>query len=140
MIIFAYAAFIVTFLAGIMYIIQERELKLKRFGSSFFKLPALDTCDDLGYKAMSAGFVMLTLGMVAGIVWSGRHFGVYFHGDPIEILSLLTWFTYLFIIHYRVTAGWRGRRAAIVAIIGFVFVLFSLVGFKYLGGFHVFQG
>ncbi|MEW6730333.1 MAG: cytochrome c biogenesis protein CcsA [Acidobacteriota bacterium] len=139
LVLFAYAAFFVTFLAGVMYILQERELKLKRFGSMFFRLPALDTCDDISYKSTSIGFVLLTFGMVTGIMWSGRHDGLYWHGDPIEIVSLLTWLIYLFMIHYRVTAGWRGRRAAIVAIIGFVFVLFSLVGLKYLGGFHVFE-
>jgi len=139
MVIFAYAAFLVTFLAGVMYIVQERQLKLKRFGSKLFRLPALDTCDDISYKSMSIGFIMLTLGMVTGIMWSGLHDGIYWHGDPIEIITLLIWFTYFFMIHYRVTAGWRGRRAAIVAIIGFVFDLFSLMGLKYLGGFHVFE-
>jgi ABC-type transport system involved in cytochrome c biogenesis permease subunit len=138
-VIFAYAAFLITFLAGVMYMVQERELKTKRFGSRLFRLPALDTCDDISYKAMSIGFVMLTLGMVTGVMWSARHNGVYFHGDPIEIMTLLIWFIYFFMIHYRVTAGWRGRRAAIIAIIGFVFVLFSLMGLKYLGGFHVFE-
>jgi cytochrome c-type biogenesis protein CcsB len=139
LVLFAYAAFFVTFLAGIMYILQERKLKLKRLGTSFLRLPALDTCDDLSYKSMSIGFVLLTLGIVSGIMWSGNHYGVYWHGDPIEIVTMLTWLVYLFMIHYRVTAGWRGRRVAIVAIIGFFFVLFSLMGLKYLGGFHVFE-
>src|SRR5262249_12015880 len=93
MVIFAYAAFLVTFLAGLMYIWQERELKMKRFGSRIFRLPALDTCDNVSYKSMGIGFVMLTLGMVTGILWSGRHYGIYWHGDPIEIITLLTWFT-----------------------------------------------
>lgn len=137
LVIFAFAAFFITFITGVMYILQERELKLKRFSSIFFRLPALDTCDDISYKSMSIGFMLLTIGLVTGIIWSGRRSGVYWHGDPIEIISMLTWMIYLFIIHYRVTAGWRGRRAAIVAIIGFAFVVASLMGLRF---FHVSQG
>ncbi len=140
MIIFAYASFIITFLAGVIYMWQERELKHKRFGKSLLKLPALDTCDEVSYRSMSIGFVTLTLGIVSGLIWSGRHFGTYLHGDPVEVLTLIVWFLYFFMIHYRVTAGWRGRRTAIIAIIGFVFVLFIMVGLQYLGGFHVFLG
>ncbi|MCS6885630.1 MAG: cytochrome c biogenesis protein [Acidobacteriota bacterium] len=137
MIILAYAAFIITFLAGVLYIWQEYKLKKKRPAS--LKLPGLDTCDELSYRSMSIGFVALTLGIVSGFVWSRRHFGTYLHGDPIEILTLTIWLLYFFMIHYRITAGWRGRRTAIIAVVGFVFVLFILFGLQYLGGFHVFS-
>jgi ABC-type uncharacterized transport system permease subunit len=66
--VFSYAAFVITFLAGAMYIIQERELKRKRFGSIFHRLPSLDTCDDLSYKSLGLGFALLTLGILTGIV------------------------------------------------------------------------
>ena len=87
---------------------------------------------------MSLGFILLTLGIVTGIVWSGQRYGVYWHSDPIEIITMLTWINYMFMLHYRVTAGWRGRRAAIVSIVGFTFILFSLAGLKFLGRVHVF--
>lgn len=137
-VIFAYGAFFITFLTGLMYIWQERELKLKRFGNRFFKLPALDTCDAISYKSMTVGFVLLTIGIVTGIIWSGRRDGVYWHGDPIEIMAMATWLIYMFMIHYRVTAGWRGRRTALIGIIGFALVIFSFVGLKYLGNVHGF--
>ncbi|MBX7219256.1 MAG: cytochrome c biogenesis protein [Blastocatellia bacterium] len=134
--LFAYGAFIITFLAGLMYIIQERSLKQKRFGSLWFKLPSLDTCDDMSYKSVGIGFVLLTLGIVTGIV-SSRHIdGLYWHGDPSEFLALATWCVYLFMVHCRLTAGWRGRRAALLSIAGFVMTLVSLGGVGYFSGFH----
>lgn len=136
LVMIAYAAFFITFLTGVMYIFQERELKLKRFGSIFGRFPALDTCDSLSYKSTSLGFILLTLGIVTGIIWSGQRYGIYWHGDPVEIITMLTWLVYMFMIHYRVTAGWRGRRAAIVGILGFVLVVVSLIGIKYLGRVH----
>ncbi|MBN8723741.1 MAG: cytochrome c biogenesis protein CcsA [Acidobacteria bacterium] len=138
MVVFAYAAFFITFVTGLIYIFQERQLKLKRFGSILGRFPALDTCDSISYKSMSLGFILLTLGIVTGIVWSGQRYGVYWHSDPIEIITMLTWINYMFMLHYRVTAGWRGRRAAIVSIVGFTFILFSLAGLKFLGRVHVF--
>ncbi|HZN12437.1 MAG TPA: cytochrome c biogenesis protein CcsA [Blastocatellia bacterium] len=138
LLIFSYAAFVMTFVTGVMYLMQERELKSKSFGAAFYRLPALNTCDDIGYHSLTVGFVLLTLGMITGIVWSKQRDGTYWHFDPKEVMALVTWFVYLFMIHYRLTAGWRGRRAAWLAIAGFVVVIFTWVGTRYLPGYHVF--
>jgi len=137
LILLAYAAFFISFGAGLMYIFQERELKLKRFGAIFHRLPSLDTCDAISFKSVAVGFVLLTLGVSAGIVWSHARDGVYWHGDPIEIFSVVTWFIYLIIIQSRLTAGWGGRNAAFATIIGFVLVVCSLAGLQYLDTLHV---
>jgi cytochrome c-type biogenesis protein CcsB len=138
LLIFSYAAFTVTFLSGIMYLAQERELKTKSFGPAFYRLPALNTCDELGYRSLTIGFVLLTLGMATGILWNHQRDGRYWHNDPKEVLALITWLVYLFIMHYRLTAGWRGRRVAWLAIAGFMIVLVTWVGARYLPGYHVF--
>jgi len=138
LLIFSYAAFTVTFLSGIMYLAQERELKTKSFGPAFYRLPALNTCDELGYRSLTIGFVLLTLGMATGILWNHQRDGRYWHNDPKEVLALITWLVYLFIMHYRLTAGWRGRRVAWLAIAAFVIVLVTWVGARYLPGYHVF--
>lgn len=138
LVIFSYAAFIVTFVSGVMYLIQEHELKAKRFGAAFQSLPALNTCDEIGYRSLSIGFVLLTLGVVTGILWNNQRDGRYWHNDPKEVLALATWFVYLFIMHYRLTAGWRGRRVALLSIAGFVFVILTWLGARALGGYHVF--
>jgi cytochrome c-type biogenesis protein CcsB len=138
LVIFSYAAFIVTFVCGIMYLIQEHELKAKRFGAAFQRLPALNTCDEIGYRSLSIGFVLLTLGVVTGIIWNNQRDGRPWHNDPKEVMALLTWLVYLFIMHYRLTAGWRGRRVALLSIVGFAVVLLTWLGARTLGGYHVF--
>jgi cytochrome c-type biogenesis protein CcsB len=138
MLILSYAAFVVTLAGGIMYLIQERELKAKRFGAAFKWLPALNTCDEIGYRSLTIGFVMLTLGMVTGMMWGKQHDGRFWHNDPKEVMALVTWIVYLGIMHYRLTAGWRGRRVAWMAIGGFVAVLMTFIGARAMGGYHVF--
>src|SRR5260370_3461205 len=83
LIMLAYSAFFISFGAGVMYIIQERELRSKRFGTVFHKLPSLDTCDSISFKSVAVGFILLTLGVAAGIAWSHARDGVYWHGEPI---------------------------------------------------------
>ncbi len=138
MLVLSYAAFIVTLAGGIMYLIQERELKAKHFGAAFKWLPALNTCDEIGYRSLTIGFVLLTLGMVTGMMWGKQHDGRFWHNDPKEVLALVTWIVYLGIMHYRLTAGWRGRRVAWMAIGGFVAVLMTFIGARAMGGYHVF--
>jgi ABC-type transport system involved in cytochrome c biogenesis permease subunit len=138
LILLAYSAFFIAFGAGLMYIIQERELKLKRFGTIFYRLPSLETCDSISFKALAIGFVLLTLGMAAGIGWSRARDGLFFHGDAIEIFAIFTWLIYLLIIQSRLNAKWGGRTAALASIVSFMIVVFSLVGVRYLGSLHVF--
>jgi cytochrome c-type biogenesis protein CcsB len=138
LVIVSYAAFAVTFVCSLMYLIQEHELKAKRFGASSERLPALNTCDEIGYRSVTIGFVLLTLGVAAGIFWNNQRDGRYWHNDPKEVMALITWIVYLFPIHYRVTAGWRGRRAAWMSIAGFVAVILTWLGARGLGGYHVF--
>jgi len=131
LIMLAYSAFFISFGAGLMYIVQERELRNKRFGTVFYKLPSLETCDSISFKSVAVGFVLLTLGVAAGIAWSHAKDGVYWHGEPIELFSALTWVIYLIIIQSRLSAGWGGRNAAFATIIGFVLVVASLAGLRY---------
>jgi len=138
LVIFSYAAFVVTFVCGVMYLVQEHELKAKRFGAAFQRLPALNTCDEIGYRSLTVGFVLLTLGVVTGIVWNNQRDGRYWHNDPKEVMALVTWLVYLFIMHYRLTADWRGRRVAWLSIAGFVVVMLTWLGARALGGYHVF--
>jgi cytochrome c-type biogenesis protein CcsB len=138
LVIFSYAAFVVTFVCGVMYLIQEHELKAKHFGAAFDRLPALNTCDEMGHRSVSLGFVLLTLGVVTGIFWNNQRDGRYWHNDPKEVMALVTWVVYLFLMHYRLTAGWRGRRVAWLSIAGFIVVLLTWLGARALGGYHVF--
>ena len=135
LLLFAYASFFVAFSASVMYLWQERELRLKKFSAVFHRLPSLTTVDDVGSTAASVGFTLLTLGIVTGVIWSQARSGRMFHNDPIELFALLTWVLYLTLLHYRVQ--WRGRRAAWLGVAGFTLVLCTFVGAVALGGFHV---
>jgi ABC-type transport system involved in cytochrome c biogenesis permease subunit len=137
LILLAYAAFFIAFGAGLMYIIQERELRHKRLGTVFYRLPSLGTCDAISFRSTVIGFVLLTLGIAAGVGWSRARDGVYFQGEPIEIFALFTWLVYLLMIQSRINARWGGRTAALASIISFILVICSLVGVRYLGTLHV---
>lgn len=136
LLLFAYAAFFVAFAASVMYLLQERELKLKTFSPIFHRLPPLNTVDDIGSTAAGIGFTLLSLGIITGVIWSSSRNGRMWHNDPIEIFAVLTWVVYLALIHYR--AQWRGRKAAWIGVLGFALVACTLVGALLMGGYHVF--
>jgi len=138
LLIFAYAAFFVVFMASVMYLLQERELKLKTFSAIFYRLPSLATVNELATASAALGLTLLTVGIATGMIWSSARDGKIWHNDPKEIFAFLTWLLYLSLIIYRSTSGWRGRRAAWLGVVGFGLVLCTFFGARLLGGYHVF--
>jgi len=138
LLIFAYAAFFIVFIASVMYLLQERELKLKTFGATFHRLPALNTVNELASIAAIFGLTLLTLGIATGMIWSSIRSGRIWHNDPKEIFALLTWLLYFVLAVYRTSARWRGRRAAWLGVVGFALVLCTFFGARLLPGYHVF--
>lgn len=134
----AYAAFFVTFVSGIMYLIQERELKSKNLSLFYYRLPPLEVCDQLSYRSLIIGFPLMTLAIISGMLWADMVWGRYWGWDPKELAALVTWAIYLFLIHYRWTRGGRGRRSAYLSIVGFIAVLFTFIGVRYFKGLHSF--
>jgi ABC-type uncharacterized transport system permease subunit len=135
---FAYAAFFVVFLASIMYLLQERELKLKTFSAIFHRLPSLTTVNEIATSSAAIGLTLLTVGIATGMVWASSRDGQLWHNDPKEIFAALTWLLYVLLILYRSTASWRGRRAAWMGVAGFALVLFTFFATRLMGGYHVF--
>ncbi|HLG16135.1 MAG TPA: cytochrome c biogenesis protein CcsA [Blastocatellia bacterium] len=140
LILLAYCAFFIAFGAGLMYMIQERELRHKRLGRVFYRLPSLETCDAISFRTTAIGFVLLTLGIAAGIIWLHAQDpeGRYFKGEPDEIFAVFSWLVYLFMIQSRINARWGGRTAALASVISFMLVVCSLVGLRYFGTLHTF--
>lgn len=95
-------------------------------------LPHRDTLDNLIYKTVTISFPLLTLMIITGAYWANRTWGSYWSWDPKEDWALITWLTYAGYLHMRLTRGWRGRRAAYMAIIGFAIVMFTFFGVTYL--------
>jgi cytochrome c-type biogenesis protein CcsB len=125
-----------AFAAGVLYLIQEARIKRKNPGEISRRLPSLETLDDVNYLALSLGFPLLTAGIITGSVWASYAWGSYWSWDPKETWSLITWLIYAALLHQRMNVGWRGRRAAIMAIIGFASVVFTFVGVNLLPGLH----
>lgn len=120
------------FCGGIMYLLQERELKKKRFGLFYHRLPSLEALDKLSQHCLTIGFPLLTLGIMTGSLWAKQAWGAYWQWDPKETWSLITWLLYAGLLHQRFAIGWRGRRTAIMSVIGFAAVLFTLWGVNFL--------
>jgi cytochrome c-type biogenesis protein CcsB len=140
LIILGYAALFTTFSAAVMYLIQERGLKLKHSSMLTNRLPSLDICDDLAYRSLAVGFPLMTLGILSGALWAQKLSGAErWAADITVLITFVTWFIYLGLIHYRLIAGWRGRKAAYLAIVGFVGVLVTFLGANYFGGLHTFN-
>jgi len=139
MVILGYAALSITFAAAIMYLIQEHALKSKHPVRFYNWLPSLEICDDLAYRSLAIGFPLITLGIITGALWA-QGAGYVWARDPKVVFSFLTWLVYLLLIFYRLIAGWRGRKAAYLSIVGFIGVLVTFLGTNYyFGGLHTFN-
>lgn len=132
-------AFALAFVTGFLYLIQERLLKSKKFNRLYFRLPSLDLLDELNQKSISIGFPLLTLGIITGAFWAEYAWGSYWSWDPKQVFSFITWLFYLVVLHGRLTVGWRAKKAAYLAIIGFVGVVFTFVVISFvIKGLHTF--
>jgi ABC-type transport system involved in cytochrome c biogenesis permease subunit len=116
MILLGYAALLLTAVASIFYLLQERQLKRKKTVNLFTRLPPLGTLDNLVTNSMSLGFVFITLGVIAGSTWASIESGTSWIAQPRIALAFVTWGFYLAMVFLRATAGWRGRKAALMAV------------------------
>ena len=132
---FGYAAFALSFGISIMYLLKLLDTAEK--DNRFLRLiPSAAILDDLNYQMIVIGFLMLTLGIITGSVWAHSAWGTYWSWDPKETWSLITWLVYASVIHTRLVRGWKGKKIAILSIVGFACVLFTYFGVNYLSGLH----
>lgn len=127
----SYACFTIAAGVAVMYLIQRYFLKTKHFGALFQKLPSLETMDDISYRCLTVGFPLLTVAIISGSIWSEQAMGSYWIWDRKQTWSLVIWFIYALLLHGRLTIGWRGKRAAILSILGFIAILFTFFGMKH---------
>ena len=117
LVLFCFASLLLSLLASLFYLIRERQLKNKRPGTLFDRLPPLGTLDRMVTGSLGFGFVFLTLGLVAASMWAFIESGTSWIATPQIAISLITWAFYLVTVFLRTTAGWRGRKAALLAIV-----------------------
>ena len=120
LIMVGYSALIVSFVASILYLIQEKNLKAKGITGFWSRLPALATIDEIGYRVLIFGFPFMTFGLIAGSILAEAKFGADYFKDSKVLLSALMWLVYTILLYTRWSAGWRGRRAAYLATCAFV--------------------
>lgn len=119
----AYAAFFLTFVSGILYLIQEKELKTKNFRFLYFRLPSLQVCDEMMRLFLTIGFIAMSLTILSGSITAPEAWGPAWSGDPKVTASLVTWGIYLVLLLYRLSSRGRSRMAAYISIVGFASVL-----------------
>jgi ABC-type transport system involved in cytochrome c biogenesis permease subunit len=116
LVLLGYASLLLTAAGAVVYLFQERELKRKKPRQLYYRLPPLGTLDELISRSMTFGFVFLTLAVITASIWGFIELGTRWIGDPKIVISMITWVIYLVMVFLRVSAGWRGRKAAIMAL------------------------
>jgi cytochrome c-type biogenesis protein CcsB len=117
------AVFALAFGVSLIYLLQERQLKHKRITAIMKRFPSLEALDRLNYILLVWGFPFMTLGILTGSMWAGIYWGDYWSWDPRQISSGIAWLFYGTLLHGRITAGLRGRKAALLTMVGFVVVI-----------------
>ena len=128
----SYAAFLLAFVSGILFLIQERQLKHKHMGLLFHRLPPLEQLDRINFLSISAGFGLLSCGSILGFVGAEQLRGRWWTGDPKEVLTLTLWAAYCLLWVVRLRSTLRGHRVAVLSILGFSLVLFTFLGASWL--------
>ncbi|GLF97438.1 c-type cytochrome biogenesis protein CcsB [Streptomyces yaizuensis] len=101
------------------------------------RLPAAASLDKFAYRVNAAIFPLWTFTIIAGAIWAGDAWGRYWGWDPKEVWSFITWVAYACYLHARVTAGWKGRKAAVLGLIAFACWLFNYYGVNiFVDGLH----
>lgn len=139
-------AFTVGALVSILYLVKSRAERRVLAGGvmspSMKRLPSAEAMDGTAYKVLAFAFPLWTFGvLVAGPIWAEYAWGRYWGWDPKEVWALVTWVMYAAYLHARATAGWRGRPAAWIAIVGWLVFIFDFVGVNLLiSGLHSYAG
>ena len=105
------------------------------------RLPSIEQLDRLTYRTIVFGFPVWTFGVIAGAIWADQAWGRYWGWDPVETWAFITWVLYAAFLHARATAGWRGRRAHYVQLLGFASLIFNILVVQvFIAGMHSYSG
>ena len=136
----AYAAFALSFVLSVIYLVQDRVLRSRRLSVAFWRFPALDVLERMARSSVYVGLVALIFGVAMGLIWEHRLRGSYSFGDPKVIITLAILGVYAAYLLLSRSANWRGARAALLCAMNFVIVLFSYTFVNlYLTKFHNFS-
>lgn len=138
--LFAYASFGMAGVLGLTYMLQFKEIKKKHLGYFYTRLPSLQILDVMNSRAVTVGWLFLTVGVIVGVIWAAQARAVSPNDpnlqamsldDPKVLMALITWLVYSFAVFARQTLGWSGRRAAWLSAVGFAIVLLNILPVNY---------
>jgi cytochrome c-type biogenesis protein CcsB len=140
--ILATGLFTLGALVSLLYLIADRRSGAGgRFGAYVARLPEPPALDRLAFRLHAVAFPIWTFAVMAGAIWAQYAWGRYWGWDPKETWAFVSWVVYAAYLHARVTAGWKGRSAAAVALVGYATMLFNFIGVNiFLTGFHSYAG
>jgi cytochrome c-type biogenesis protein CcsB len=130
----SYSALSVSFGAAVLYLVQDGKRR-------FARLPSGPLLEEIAHKSVLIGFPMLALGIALGAWWANSAWGRYWGWDPKETSALVTWLIYAGYLHARGLRGWRGKRSAMVLVLGYAGVLFTYFAVNlWISGLHSYAG
>jgi cytochrome c-type biogenesis protein CcsB len=96
------------------------------------RLPKPEVLDRVSYRMHAFGFPVWTFAvLITGPIWAHQAWSSYWNWDPKEVWAFITWVVYAAYLHARTTAGWKGRNAAILALVGVATLWFNFIGINY---------
>jgi cytochrome c-type biogenesis protein CcsB len=135
------AAFNVGAIAAVLYLLKARAVERGRVSGYLAKLPDAETLDRISFRFHAFAFPLWTFTIAAGAIWAQYAWGRFWGWDPKETWSLVTWIIYAAYLHARTTVGWKGKRAAVIALVGVASFWFNFVGINLLTtGLHAYGG
>ena len=136
--LFAYASFALAGVLGVTYVLLFKEIKAKHLGFFYERLPSLQTLDRMNGRAVTVGWVFLTVGIAIGGFWATQVEGssdpraqAMSVVDPKILVAIVSWIVYSFAVYARRAIGWSGRRAAWLSAVGFIIVLLNFLPVGY---------
>jgi cytochrome c-type biogenesis protein CcsB len=128
----SHGSFIVATAFAILFLLKNRQSKTNRVSAFYERLPSLDILDDLSYRFIALGFILLAIMIISGSIWANQAWGHYWGWDPVETWSLITWLLYGLYLHLRLFRGWAGKKAAWLAMGAFLLVVLSFWGVGFI--------
>jgi cytochrome c-type biogenesis protein CcsB len=139
--IIATGAFTLGGMCSVLYLVKERWQRRReargetRTGGYLDRLPDLAVLDRVAYRTHAFAFPIWTFAaLIAGPIWAHYAWGRYWGWDPKEVWAFITWVVYAAYLHARATSGWKGRSAAVVALVGLATLWFNFVGINFFFG------
>lgn len=124
--ILGFAAITISAIYGILYLMLYHEIKSNKFGVIYNKLPNLEILENMNFTATIFGFILLSVGIIVGLIWLPKAFENFSYADPKLIGTSFIWLIYAIGLTAKKFARWRGKKIIWLSIIGFVVALFSM--------------